>query len=141
MQYSEPLRVCTQQTTLYHAPLMRTSTARHLSSYASTFKHGPKVRCRCVGTATLEASINQSALESTALQQNLQSKPTAQNSDMHRLVPALTERTLTFLESLQIRQAVVPYLARLKLYTCFQCTMSLSALLMVCAAALAGTLL
>ena len=141
MQYSEPLRVCMQQTTLYHAPLMRTSTARHLPSYASTLEHGPKVRCRCVGTATVEASINQSALESTALQQNLQSKPTAQNSDMHRLVPALTERTLTFLESLQIRQAVVPYLARLKSNTCLQCTMPLSALLMVYPAALAGTLL
>ncbi len=143
LQYSEPLRMCTHQTTLSHAPRMRTSTARHLPSYALTRKYGPKsmVCCQCVGTATAEASINQSALESTASQQITPSEPTAQNSDMQQLVPRPIERALTFLESLQIRQAVVPYLARIKLNTCFQCTMPLSALLMVCAAALAGTLL
>ncbi len=108
---------------------MRTSTARYLPPYASTLKHDPKVHCQCVGTATAEASINQSALESTASQQNTQSKLTAQKSDMHQLVPRLTERALTFLESLEIRQAFVPYLARLKTITCFHCTVPLSALL------------
>lgn len=93
---------------------MRTLTARHLPSYASTLKYGPQVHCRCVGTATAETSINKSALGSTASQPNTQSELTAQNSHMHQLVPRLTHRALTFLESLEIRQAFVPYLARLK---------------------------
>ena len=107
---------------------MRTSTARHLPPYASTLKHDPKVHCHCVGTATAETSIKQSALECPASQQDTQSAPTAPNSDMHQHVPRLTKGALTFLESLEIRQALVPYLARLK---CFYCTILLSALLIV----------
>ena len=107
---------------------MRASTARHLSPYASTLKHDPKVHCQCVGTATAEASINQSASDSTASQQHTQSESTVQNSDMHQLVPRLTERALTFLESLQIRQA---YLEGLKSITCSHCVVPLSAFLIV----------